>query len=176
MLPAVKSLYESAALGMNIGGRTDICVPSDTGVPQGCPLSPTLFGLFLDGIHRYLVCHCPIVGPSLRDGTRMADLGYADDVALLSQRAAGLQGLIDAANASALRLVCALVLRRFVMVFGAVPERFAWTCGGQPVQCVDSRKYLGVQLSSVAGMSGTFALLHQKCGLLGRCFVVSLLG
>ena len=30
------------------------------------------------------------------------------------------------------------------------------------MQCVDSGKYLGVQLSSVAGMSGTCALLHQK--------------
>jgi hypothetical protein len=163
MLQAVKSLYESAFVGMNIGGRTGISVPSDTGVRQGCPLSPTLFGLFLDGLHRYLVYHCPVVGPSLRDGTRVPDLEYADDVALLSQHAAGLQDLIDAAKAFCTQVGMRISAQKtFVMVFGAMSERFAWTCGGQPVQCVDSGKYLGVQLSSVAGMSGTCALLHQK--------------
>ena len=86
---------------------------------------------------RYFVWHCPAVAPSLRDETRVLDLEYADDVALLSQRAAGLQGLIDAANALCTQVGMRISAQRtFVTVFGAIPERFAWTCGGQSVQCV----------------------------------------
>lgn len=163
MLGAIQSLYADATVAMNIGGRTGGVVPSETGVKQGCPLSPTLFGLFLDGLHRYLVHHCPGAGPLLRDGTHVPDLAYADDVGLLGILAPGLQRLIDAAAS-----FCAQVGMRispaktFVMVFGAAAEQFVWACDGQPLRCVTSGKYLGVQLDAVNGVGGTCSLLHQK--------------
>ena len=39
---------------MNPNGRAGPAVSSQNGVKQGCPLSPKLFGLYADGLHRYL--------------------------------------------------------------------------------------------------------------------------
>ena len=59
MLAAVKSLYKDSELSVNIKGRVGPAVSSQTGVKQDCPLSTTLFGLFADGLHRYLQLYCP---------------------------------------------------------------------------------------------------------------------
>ena len=55
MLAAVQSLYKDSGLTININGRSGKTVQSHTGVKQGCPLSPTLFGLYIDGMHRFLM-------------------------------------------------------------------------------------------------------------------------
>ena len=59
-----------------------------------CPLSPTLFGLFFDDLYSQLQSDCPSAGVEYR-GTRIPSLFYADDVALLSASAQGLQQLLD---------------------------------------------------------------------------------
>ena len=55
---------------------------------------PTLFGLFFDDLHSQLQSDCPSAGVECR-GTRIPSLFYADDVALLSASAQGLQQLLD---------------------------------------------------------------------------------
>ncbi len=75
MLAAVQSLNEDTELLMNINGRVGPAVSSRTGVKQGCSLSPALFGLFADVLHRYLSVQCPREGFALTDGTLVADLG-----------------------------------------------------------------------------------------------------
>ena len=97
MLNALQSVYANSTVSMRIAGKTGPSVPSLTGLRQGCPLSPTLFGLFLDGLHRLIALHCPSEGPVLDDGRRVPDLEYADDVNLLSLTPEGLQRLIDCA-------------------------------------------------------------------------------
>ena len=97
MLAALKSLYSNTSLAIRVGGRVGSSHPSLTGVKQGCPLSPTLFGLFLDGLFRYISVHCPDIGPVLSDGTRISNLQYADDVTLLARSPADLQLLINCA-------------------------------------------------------------------------------
>ena len=82
MLAAVQSLYANNTVAIKVGSRV---VPTVTGLKQGCPLSPTLFGLFADGLHRHLRLRCPGVGPQLHCGTFVRDLGYADDFALQHQ-------------------------------------------------------------------------------------------
>ena len=84
MLAAIKSIYKDSELSMNINGRVGHAVASQNGVKQGCPLSPTLFGLFADGLHRYLKLYCPDEGFALADGTVVPHLGYADDFVLLA--------------------------------------------------------------------------------------------
>ena len=98
MLAAIKSLYSSRALSMKVAGRAGPPRLQRTGARQGCPLSPTLFGLFFDGLHDHLHSCAPAAGIQLRSGKWVTSLVYADDVVQLSWSASGLQLLLDSMN------------------------------------------------------------------------------
>ena len=70
--------------------------PHEARIQQSCPLSPTLFGFFLDGLQRYVIVDCPTLGPGLSNGIYVPCLVHADDIALMATTASGLQALIDA--------------------------------------------------------------------------------
>ncbi len=62
---------------------TALCQEAQSAARQGCPLSPTLFGIFFDGLHDFLLAWAPAVGVQLRSGRWVSSLVYADDVVLL---------------------------------------------------------------------------------------------
>ena len=81
MSSALQGLYTGAAMSVKVAGAQ---FASNAGVRQGCPVSPTLFGLFLDDLHRYLHNICPNNGPCLQCGMLVPILMYADDITLLA--------------------------------------------------------------------------------------------
>ena len=164
MQQAVRSLYADPQLSMNVAGRHGPLRKSTLGVKQGCPLSPTLFGLFLDGLDAYLRRTVPEAGPHLRTGEGVPDLAYADDITLLAKSAAELQLLIDAVDA-----YCRLVGMELskdktkVMVFGeGTGSSFVWVCAGAPLEQVQEFKYLGLVFSAQRGLPAALAKLKQK--------------
>ncbi len=68
------------------------------GVKQGCPLSPLLFGLFIDGLEKQLNA---LEGdtPLMLGQLAVRLLFYADDLALMSHTPAGLQKQLDVLQA-----------------------------------------------------------------------------
>ena len=54
MLGAVQSLYDNCLLSMRVSGFSGEGRTPSMGLRQGCLLSATLFGLFIDGLHQYL--------------------------------------------------------------------------------------------------------------------------
>ena len=164
MLAAIKSLYANNTVAIKIGGQVGPSLPTCTGLKQGCPLSPTLFGLFSDGLHRHLRLRCPDVGPQLHCGTLVRDLGYADDFVLLATTPGGLQQLVDAAHKFCTETGMAICPEKTkVVVFNAdLPGPYVWHCGGVPVRWEQQFKYLGAVLDAPSGISATFAALHKK--------------
>ena len=170
MLAAVQALYAHAQYAIHVGGRRGVSVESSCGVKQGCPLSPTLFGLLLDGLHWALLDGAPGAAPQLCCGRPVPDLGYADDFCLLGTSPAHLQRLLDVAHAFLTGVAMELsVDKTKVLVFGASPGNAsawtarrgaawaavppaAWTCGGLLLERVAEYKYLGVVFSAVAGI------------------------
>ncbi|MFM9033241.1 MAG: RNA-directed DNA polymerase [Mycobacterium sp.] len=70
------------------------------GVRQGDPLSPLLFGMYIDRIEAHLARHVREVGATLSGlSTPLQVLLYADDLVLLCHSAAGLQALLDSLRA-----------------------------------------------------------------------------
>jgi hypothetical protein len=48
MIGALQSLYADTSVRMKVQRRMGVSLPSQTGLKQGCPLSPTLFGLYMN--------------------------------------------------------------------------------------------------------------------------------
>ena len=84
---------------MKVGGTAGPPRVQQNGVRQGCPLSPTLFGIFFDGLHGRLDGTAPQAGVQLGSGRWVSSLVYADDVVLLSWSSLGLQALLDGMHA-----------------------------------------------------------------------------
>ena len=163
-LGAFQSFHTNSTMSMKIDGRTGGSVPSVSGVKQGCPLSPTLFGLFIDGLFHYLQASCPADGVLLPDGTHLRQLGYADDFVLLSHTVRGLQHLLDATSTwCAMTGMIISHVKSKLMAFGAgdspLPE---CQCGGHVLEWVQSYVYLGVLFDSRSGVRATFPRLHSK--------------
>ncbi|KAA6423862.1 MAG: hypothetical protein FRX49_06432 [Trebouxia sp. A1-2] len=95
MLGAVQSLYDNCLLSMRVSGFTGEGKTPSMGLRQGCPLSATLFGLFIDGLHHYLETVVPAAGIQIQH-MRLRELVYADDICLMASSPEHLQALIDA--------------------------------------------------------------------------------
>jgi hypothetical protein len=78
ILHAIKSLYD---VGVHLSIKLDVGlldpIAAAVGVKQGCPLSPLLFGLFIEGLEAHVKAKLPTAGP-LCGGVYMSLLMYAD--------------------------------------------------------------------------------------------------
>ena len=90
MLDALKSYYAKVRVCMDVPGvGSSAPFDSTMGVKQDCPMSPTLFGLYIDQVEHHLQSHDQDA-PKLLD-TKVPILLYADGIVLLSQLPSGLQ-------------------------------------------------------------------------------------
>ncbi len=63
---------------------------------QGDPLSPLLFGLYMDRLEQYMLSVCRDLGARLTESQRVSLLLYADDLVLLAESPEELQRLLNA--------------------------------------------------------------------------------
>lgn len=85
----VHRLYENVRAKIRTSDGMLECFGSDIGVKEGCPLSPTLFGLYIDKLEAWL-------SKTDGDGIQLAGyvvklLLYADDLMLISKTMHGLR-------------------------------------------------------------------------------------
>ncbi|MCO5582134.1 hypothetical protein L7F22_036024 [Adiantum nelumboides] len=85
----IYALYEHVSGRVRCPGGLSDTLVSTIGVKQGCPLSPTLFGLYIDEIVDFIL-HRGGEGVDIA-GTTVHILLYADDIVLVSETAVGLQ-------------------------------------------------------------------------------------
>ena len=89
MIWGIYALYEQVVARVQCPGGLSEAIASTVGVKQGCPLSPTLFGLYIDEVADYIV-HGGGGGVDLA-GTSVHIMLYADDIILISESQVGLQ-------------------------------------------------------------------------------------
>ena len=164
MLGALQSMYIGSTLSVNIQGRIGKQFVSEAGVKQGCPLSPTLFGIFLDGLEGYLKSWCEGIGPKVSDGNAVPVLMYADDIALLATSEADLQMLIGQTGAFCKHVGLSISpAKSTVVVFSKEsPVLRPFSCYGNMLTTSDKVKYLGLQFHAKFGLLDTCGILYNK--------------
>jgi hypothetical protein len=147
MLQAIKTLYHNVQMCVKGDSHYSIQFTSQIGVKQGCPLSPTLFGLYIDDLETIIVERANGLDlPALGDSP-LPPLLYADDLALVSSTYRGLQKQLDLLEDYATDWGLTLnTAKTVVVVFqrGAETTRKpTWTYAGKTIQEEDSFTYLG---------------------------------
>ena len=168
MLGAIQSLYDGSLLSMRVNGQCGHSQSPSVGLRQGCPLSATLFGIFIDGLHHHLQTTAPAAGVQVRHLKR-TDLVYADDICLLAGSPQHLQALIDAlVNYCATLHMEISVAETKVMVVSKslarspTPAAIVFTCNGLPVERVDTFEYLGLHFHASGDISHLITPLKAK--------------
>ncbi|KAL4856937.1 U3 small nucleolar RNA-associated protein 18 [Chlorella vulgaris] len=176
MLQAIQAMYADVPVCVRTEEGLSGCFQSVLGVKQGCPLSPLLFGIFLDDFEGHI--------QQLRDAAALPQLAgrtvppllFADDMFLLSSSASGLQAqlhaLQDYCNAKKLT-VNAKKTQVMIMRPGggsgngklAAGESFAYA--GLPLEVASSTKYLGLTFSQLSKQHG-FASCADVLAKAGR--------
>ena len=133
------------------------------GLRQGCPLSATLFGIFIDGLHSHLQTTCPKAGIQIRSH-RLTDLEYADDIGLAASSPLHLQALIHslADFCHTLRMEISIAKTKVMVVSSTPLVADQFTCHGQALEQVDSFKYLGLHFHSSGNISHLIRPLKAK--------------
>lgn len=78
-----------------VQGRTGQSVFLQTGLNLGCPVSPTIFGLFVIMQHWFLAARGPDMVPVLSKERRVPDSGYANDFVLLAESAEAFESIVE---------------------------------------------------------------------------------
>jgi hypothetical protein len=180
MMAAIASMYWEAPVSAKSGLDAGDVFSTTRGVKQGDPLSPLLFGLFLDRVEAWLGQHAPECGVQLgADLVRV--LLYADDLVLLAESHVHLQRLLEALHLFCQRYSMRVnVAKSAVVVFGCRKPRACdvpaggWLYAGEALPHVDEFRYLGVVLHQTKGVSAATAALASSgqramWGMLGRC-------
>lgn len=155
---AILALYADTKFRVKVNGKTSRgYIVTVSGVKQGCPISPLLFGLFIDQLHEYLKEQCPQIGVCVVAEEHLKDILYADDVGILAHSVLELQQLCDTlaswcegnkmeVNIAKTEIVC------FRLGAGHVHDPVVML-SGQALKVSDSFKYLGLPLHATRGFA-----------------------
>ena len=162
MLDAIQDLYRSTSAPVKAGPNvSQIPVTTYRGVKQGCPLSPTLFGVFIDQVVATLLGAGVALGVTLAFGVEVRDLLFADDIILLSRSASNLQLLLDALHGFChdtgmeVNLSKTEALRLDPIRGRTSLQPWQLTYAGAAVPIVDEARYLGAWLHSRLWLKNT---------------------
>ena len=166
VLDAITTLYKESPMFIRTPQEHTSCFPTTRGVRQGCPLSPLLFGIYVDDLAQELHdlgADCPILG-----SLSTPCLLYADDLVHIARSPEALQAQTQVVESYAslwgLRVNAS---KTKVMVFRnrAIPTSPPTIhYNGEEISVVDDFKYLGIGFHSTEGVSYHNASVRVKLG------------
>ena len=132
---------------------------------QGCPLSPSLFNIYINDIEKRLsgVNDSPV---TLDNGTIISCLLYADDIVIMSLSEEGLQKCLDELNRFCKEWKLTISMKKTKCITfqkqNKVNKRSSFFIDGQGVQNVSEFTYLGVNIKSSGSFQSTLKNLSCK--------------
>ena len=92
-LNAVKSLYDVTNSSVKLGTFMTGFFPVNSGVKQGCKISPTIFSVYINDLVSEINAHR--AGVHIDEELIIAILLYADDIALIAPDKNSLHAMLD---------------------------------------------------------------------------------
>ncbi|CAM6082417.1 unnamed protein product [Calypogeia fissa] len=140
---AIAQLYQKVLIRFSTDSSEEVL--STLGVIQGCPLSPTLFGIFIDQLHDVLK-ELGSAGAQL--GTLAIQLlMFADDVVLLAHTQSGLQQHLIALEHFCKQSGMQVNMKKTKCLTIGTRQEISLYFAGDKVETVTCYKYLGVEFS-----------------------------
>lgn len=158
ILESLIEMYTDVKICVRVGGKLSESFRSDVGVKQGDPLSPLLFGLFIDRMEGVIRDKLPATS-----GVRLLDmylkiLLYADDLVLLAESPAELQSMLDLLHTFCLHNALTVNIKKSeVVVFnGQYCSRRGVQIqySGSDMKVVPCFVYLGILYDETTGVKG----------------------
>jgi hypothetical protein len=156
----IRNMYNRATTQIRLKDGLTEHIGNNIGVKQGCVLSPTLFKLFINDMHKLFDKQCD---PAKLHNEDVSCLMFADDVVLVSETAEGMQKSLDKLDAYCKNWLLKVNYEKTkIMIFNKAGKRIKenFTLDNTPLECTDSYTYLGL----VFVPSGTFtAAIETLC-------------
>lgn len=152
LLNGVKSFYEGSSACVRVRGSLSEWFGIDSGVRQGCVMSPWLFNIYMDGVMKEVRPRVGSSGVRLIKGVNewtLSDLLYADDLVLVGENESELKLMIESFDKVCIRRGMRVNADKSkVMVFGGEDGSVCdIRIGGVRLEQVQSFKYLGSVLN-----------------------------
>ena len=167
MYRALCSLYSACESTVRLRGEAGFTefFPIETGVRQGCILSPLLYSIFINGLAVLLKAQGIGAGIDAAGERKLCVLLYADDIVLLADDADDLEELMDCVREYAHmwrfdvnHAKCGAM--RFNVAGCKLPSTPPLPIGDKRIPWISVYKYLGVELRN--GPGRPYKLYHRR--------------
>ena len=156
MWRVLRSIYRKVESCVVVNGVQTDWFPVDTGVRQGCVLSPLLYALFINGLVKQL--NNTKLGVEIGPGTLLGSLLYADDIVLISENKSNLQCMLNLVSSYSKKWKFELNPKKSeVVIFGLRDPRTTtkFRLGESELRIVSQYKYLGIELTRTLNWKNT---------------------
>ena len=150
----LQNIYTGSQVKFNWKGIETDWITTESGVRQGCPLSPLLFNLYVREVGATiedsgLGLRYPVIGEGdyIERWERVAGLMYADDIVLVAEQKVELQELLNKMGevAKEYGLSFSEKKSKVIRVFEECKQDL-WRLGSRTIEEAQEYKYLGVQV------------------------------
>jgi len=150
LIQIIQELYNGYTCQVIHDGKLSDSFPVTTGVRQGCLLSPLLFLVVLDWVTRTAYASAG-KGIQWTLMSKLEDLDFADDLALLSHRLQHMQEKMDSLKEASQRVGLKISQEKTKLLRVNTVQEEDITIGEQAVEEVDKFVYLGSVISKTGG-------------------------
>ena len=146
----IRKLYEGFSCQVIHNGRLSDEFEISSGVRQGCLLSPLLFLVVLDWVTRTAYANSG-KGIQWTLMSKLEDLDFADDLALLTHRLRDMQDKITALSDTAKQVGLKISKEKTKLMQTNIKQEAPLTIEGSTIEDVDEFVYLGSKISQTGG-------------------------